>query len=226
MISEGNAYADDTQQERVESLFLSSFSRFLIQFIYDNDRWEMSEWMVSLRVDGSHRRKNVLLDSLRWQREVKKANDGVFEPRYQQTIQTRRCEIPSSIEEMLYRIIELGTILPSSTFIYTYFDWSWSCRYKYKVYPTYDFACPIVDALEGVTHALRTNEYRDRNPQYQWMLTALNLRKVEVWDFGSVNLFFKLTRNWFRWCFKIDESTLSTRYCRRGNWNGLLMKAT
>ena len=54
---------------------------------------------------------------------------------------------------------------------------------KWKVYPTYDFACPIVDSVEGVTHALRTNEYRDRNPQYQWMLDALELRKVHVWDF-------------------------------------------
>lgn len=54
---------------------------------------------------------------------------------------------------------------------------------KWKIYPTYDFACPVVDSIEGITHALRTNEYRDRNPQYQWMISALGLRTVNIWDF-------------------------------------------
>lgn len=58
---------------------------------------------------------------------------------------------------------------------------------KWNIYPTYDFACPIVDSMEGVTHALRTIEYRDRNPQYQWMLDALKLRPVQVWDFARMN---------------------------------------
>ncbi|KAI4094523.1 MAG: hypothetical protein LQ339_007484 [Xanthoria mediterranea] len=58
---------------------------------------------------------------------------------------------------------------------------------KWKVYPTYDFACPIVDSMEGITHALRTIEYRDRNPQYNWMLDALNLRKPNIWDFARMN---------------------------------------
>lgn len=58
---------------------------------------------------------------------------------------------------------------------------------KWKLYPTYDFCAPAVDSIEGVTHALRTNEYRDRNPQYEWMQDALGLRKVHIWDFARMN---------------------------------------
>ncbi|GBL51446.1 glutamate-tRNA_ligase [Candidozyma auris] len=82
---------------------------------------------------------------------------------------------------------------------------------QWKVYPTYDFCVPIVDSIEGVTHALRTNEYRDRNPQYEWFLKALNLRHVDIWDFGRVNfirtLLSKRKLQWF-----VDKGFV-------GNWD-------
>ncbi|MCJ8736924.1 hypothetical protein PDJAM_G00017910 [Pangasius djambal] len=58
----------------------------------------------------------------------------------------------------------------------------------YKVYPTYDFACPIVDSIEGVTHALRTTEYHDRDEQFYWVIDALRLRKPYIWEYARLNL--------------------------------------
>eukprot|EP00331_Platyophrya_macrostoma_P031979 CAMPEP_0176439066 /NCGR_PEP_ID=MMETSP0127-20121128/19702_1 /TAXON_ID=938130 /ORGANISM="Platyophrya macrostoma, Strain WH" /LENGTH=616 /DNA_ID=CAMNT_0017823225 /DNA_START=55 /DNA_END=1905 /DNA_ORIENTATION=+ len=58
---------------------------------------------------------------------------------------------------------------------------------KYKVYPTYDWACAIVDSVEGVTHTLRTNEYADRNEMYYWVCDCVGLRRPLINDFSRLN---------------------------------------
>lgn len=58
---------------------------------------------------------------------------------------------------------------------------------KFHLYPTYDFACPVVDSWEGVTHALRTSEYNDRNAQYNKFCELCTLRIPFLFDYSRMN---------------------------------------
>jgi len=57
------------------------------------------------------------------------------------------------------------------------------------IYPTYDYAHPISDALEGITHSLCTLEFEDHRPLYDWFIANLPLphqpRQIE---FARLNL--------------------------------------
>lgn len=43
------------------------------------------------------------------------------------------------------------------------------------IYPMYDFAHPIEDALEGITHSLCTLEFEDHRPLYDWVINNITL---------------------------------------------------
>jgi glutamyl-tRNA synthetase len=57
---------------------------------------------------------------------------------------------------------------------------------KIQIWPTYDFAAPVEDSLDGVSHALRTKEYELRNALYQSILDKLHLRKPIVVEFSRL----------------------------------------
>ena len=57
---------------------------------------------------------------------------------------------------------------------------------RIRVWPTYDFAAPIEDSVDGVTHALRTKEYELRNALYFAILDRLNLRKPYLIEFSRL----------------------------------------
>ena len=44
---------------------------------------------------------------------------------------------------------------------------------KWCIYPMYDFAHPIEDAIEGVTHSICTLEFEDHRPVYEWVVREL-----------------------------------------------------
>lgn len=71
---------------------------------------------------------------------------------------------------------------------------------KFKAYPMYDFAHPISDYLEGITHSLCTLEFEAHRPFYEWVLESLfdgNLpRQIE---FSRLNVEgFRLSKRYLK----------------------------
>jgi len=59
----------------------------------------------------------------------------------------------------------------------------------WHVYPMYDFAQALSDAIEGVTHSLCTLEFEDHRPLYEWFLETLEVRSPpRQIEFGRLNL--------------------------------------
>jgi len=62
------------------------------------------------------------------------------------------------------------------------------------IYPMYDFAHTISDALEGISHSLCTLEFEDHRPLYEWLLAQLPLpAKPRQIEFSRLNLAFTVT---------------------------------
>ena len=72
---------------------------------------------------------------------------------------------------------------------------------KWCIYPMYDFAHPIQDAIEGVTHSLCSLEYEDHRPLYDWVVEQCEFEhKPRQIEFARLNL---------------TNTMMSKRYLRR-----------
>lgn len=60
---------------------------------------------------------------------------------------------------------------------------------KWCIYPMYDFAHPIEDAIEGITHSICTLEFEDHRPLYDWVLRELKWENPpKQIEFARLNL--------------------------------------
>lgn len=60
---------------------------------------------------------------------------------------------------------------------------------KWCIYPMYDYAHPISDAIEGITHSVCTLEFEDHRPLYDWILRELNIEyPPQQIEFARLNL--------------------------------------
>ena len=81
---------------------------------------------------------------------------------------------------------------------------------KWCVYPMYDFAHPLSDAKEGVTHSLCSLEFENHRPLYDWFLKELGIVKEppRQIEFARLNLNYCLTSK--RKCLKLVEDKILT----------------
>ena len=60
---------------------------------------------------------------------------------------------------------------------------------KWCIYPLYDFAHPIQDALEGITHSLCSLEFENHRPLYDWVINEIGFEhKPHQWEFARLNV--------------------------------------
>ncbi|HJO83474.1 MAG TPA: glutamine--tRNA ligase, partial [SAR202 cluster bacterium] len=59
---------------------------------------------------------------------------------------------------------------------------------EWCVYPMYDCAHPLSDAIEGITHSLCSLEYEDHRPLYEWFLEQLDVFRSRQIEFARLNL--------------------------------------
>lgn len=77
---------------------------------------------------------------------------------------------------------------------------------KWCIYPMYDYAHPIEDAIEGITHSICTLEFEDHRPFYDWVLSNLDdFKEAPTKQIEFAKLFLSKTMMGKRYLKKMVE---------------------
>ena len=83
----------------------------------------------------------------------------------------------------------------------------WRTGKKWCIYPMYDFAHPIQDALEGITHSMCSIEFTNNRPLYDWVVDNIDFEhKPHQYEFARLN---------------VTHTVMSKRYLRALVENGI-----
>lgn len=64
---------------------------------------------------------------------------------------------------------------------------------QWNIYPMYDFAHSISDAIEGITHSLCTLEFENHRPLYNWFIEQLEVFPSRQIEFARLNVNYMIT---------------------------------
>ncbi|OJJ43896.1 hypothetical protein ASPZODRAFT_891934 [Penicilliopsis zonata CBS 506.65] len=59
---------------------------------------------------------------------------------------------------------------------------------EWKMYPTYDFAHPLCDSIENITHSLCTTEFEQSRVSYDWLVNKLGVYQPMQREYGRLNI--------------------------------------
>jgi glutaminyl-tRNA synthetase len=59
---------------------------------------------------------------------------------------------------------------------------------EWCIYPMYDYAHPLSDAIEKITHSICTLEFEDHRPLYDWCVESLNIYRPQQIEFARLSL--------------------------------------
>lgn len=167
----GSSYFDATY-EKAELLIKKGLA-----FVCDLTQEELSEYRGTTTTPGkeSPYRNRSIEENLRLFREMR---DGKY-PSYSKTLRAKIDMASPNInmrDPVIYRIIHVT---------------HHQTKDKWCIYPMYDFAHPLQDAFEGITHSLCSLEYEDHRPLYDWVVEHTEVehrpRQIEFGRLGITN---------------------------------------